>query len=338
MNSTNNLYKTSKEVIENFNCIGCGACINICPYRKLNKNNAVRIFNCNNSGGKCDLVCPKTIADTKSLTKNTSPENQTSYMGNVLKIYKSKSGKRFENLFSAKKTITALNCFILKSKVSKKILMTKTKKDLSPFPFFAESEEEIINFSKTNYCSSSPLGLVNLSKEKNYSFTGLPCQILSLAKFETLDKNFQKPFLPEIKISLFCTWSLNPEKYSNYLKKNFKNKEIKSCFINPSNKNKIFFELNDNSTAELNIDEIRKFIRKGCASCTDLTGKYSDISVGDCETDKNFNTLIIRTQKGRELVNNAVKNNYLEISDYPENTKTMLEKAAQNKSKTPSAF
>lgn len=326
MNKALSQYKSSKDVITNQECIGCGACINICPYRKLNYDSAVIIFECTNEKGKCDFVCPKTkVSNQFNQTEKASP------IGKVLKIYKSKAGTKFHDLFAEKKTVTALNCFILKSQISQKILMAKTQKDLKTIPFFAKTEDEIINFSQTNYCSSPMLEPVNLSKEPSYSFTGLPCQVLSLAKFETLDENFTKPYLPEIKISLFCTWSLIPSLYSKYLKNKFPGKKLIKSSISSPNEKKIYFEFSDHSKSEKNLEEIKHFIRNGCTSCTDLTGEFSDISVGDCETDPEFNTLIIRTSKGLDLVNNAVKNNYLEIFEYPEDTKIMLEKASVNK-------
>lgn len=326
MNSPIRKHDSSEDVILNSHCTGCGACINICPYRKLNKNGAVIVFNCSHTQGKCDNVCPMTNSQNYF-----SARDKTSPIGNILEIYRSKAGKKFKNFFTAKKTVTALNCFILNSSASKKILMTKTGKNLRPIPFFAGTEEEIINLSQTNYCSSPLLSSVNLSEENSYSFTGLPCHILSLAKFEKLDSCFQKPFLPEIKISLFCTWSLDPEGYARYLSKNFKDKKIKASYMIPGSQKKIFFEFDDGSKTEKNLDEIKPFVRKGCSICTDLTGEYSDISVGDCETDQNFNTLIIRTEKGSDLVRNAVKSSYLEIYDYPEKTRIMLENASISK-------
>lgn len=333
MNTTTGKYLSSKDVIMNHDCSGCGACTNICPYRKFGKNSPVDIFQCTEPIGRCDLVCPMTKTDHQDLQKKNLNTMDFSPLGSIIGIYKSRAGKRFKSLFTQKKTVTALNCFILKSQTSQKILTTRIDKNLKPKPFFAENEDQVINSGKTIHSTAPVLSMVNLSKEKGYSLTGLPCQILSIAKMNTLDEKFLRPVLPEIKISLFCTWGLYPDEYSNYLKKNTGKKELNNCLIPPGKEKKIIFKFSDKSSQENKLDEIKQFIRKSCSSCTDLTGEYSDISVGDCETDSAFNTLIIRTQKGLEIVNRAVQDRYLEISPYPEEALLMLKTASLNKKK-----
>jgi coenzyme F420 hydrogenase subunit beta len=333
MNTILEQYESSKDVILNNYCSGCGACINTCPYRKLNKNSAVIIFECSENHGRCDMVCPAVKTDHENLQKKFFNSISPNPMGNVIKIYKSRAGTRFQPNLTEKKTVTALNCFILNSGISKKILMTKTGKDFLPEPFFAETDDEIINSGKTIHSTSPILSLLNLSGEKNYSFTGLPCQILSIAKTEVLEKKYFKPFLPDIKISLFCTWALYPQQYSDYLQTKLENNDLKACQITSGKDKKIIFEFMDNSKKQENLDEIKKLIRKSCTVCTDLTGEYSDISVGDLETDNSFNTLIVRTVKGLELVKKAVEKNYLEIFPYPKEAQLMLETASTNKKK-----
>ncbi|MGM0417331.1 MAG: Coenzyme F420 hydrogenase/dehydrogenase, beta subunit C-terminal domain [Thermodesulfobacteriota bacterium] len=331
MNTLNGFHDKCLDIIDNGYCIGCGACINLCPYKDLSKGKAVSLFSCPENSGKCDIFCPQTKTDHGYLHKKIFNETNNNPPGKVLNIYKSRAGKKSGAGSNKKKTVTALNLFIIDSKIVKKTLLTKTDKDFTPVSFFAETQNQILNSGSTNYCSSSPIAEVNKKKEKNYAFTGLPCHIRALAKMECAKKEFKPDYLPDLKISLFCSWSLDPEKYTDYLNKNFTYSGSFSTKITSDNKPVIIFQNDSKNIIKKDLEDIRPFIRKGCALCTDLTGEYSDISVGDCENDDKYNILIARTQKGLEIINNAANSGYIEIENCPENDINLLEKACFNK-------
>ncbi|MBT3226980.1 MAG: hydrogenase, partial [Deltaproteobacteria bacterium] len=59
--------------------------------------------------------------------------------------------------------------------------------------------------------------------------------------------------------------------------------------------------------------------------------KWSDISVGALEGKSNWNTLIIRSERGEKLVNEAVAAGYLELDDFPAESLEHLRLGAGNK-------
>ena len=81
------------------------------------------------------------------------------------------------------------------------------------------------------------------------------------------------------------------------------------------------------------LDEIRPFILEACSYCIDMTAEFSDISVGLMEGRPDMNTLIIRTDRGQEIVKKAQKEGYLVISDIPRENFEHLKYAAGNKKK-----
>jgi coenzyme F420 hydrogenase subunit beta len=81
------------------------------------------------------------------------------------------------------------------------------------------------------------------------------------------------------------------------------------------------------------LTEIRQLVPEACSYCIDMTAEFSDISVGVVEGRTDMNTLIIRTDRGRELVEEAVLAEYLVLSDAPGEKLEHLRWAAGNKKK-----
>ncbi len=40
-------------------CIGCGACVDLCPYFRNHRGRTVRLFSCSLAQGRCYAACPK---------------------------------------------------------------------------------------------------------------------------------------------------------------------------------------------------------------------------------------------------------------------------------------
>ncbi len=70
----------SNELIEDvFNrdlCIGCGACVNLCPYYKSHRGKTARLFPCDLSRGRCYAygIYPMTAALWETTGKFWPPE------------------------------------------------------------------------------------------------------------------------------------------------------------------------------------------------------------------------------------------------------------------------
>jgi len=90
----------------------------------------------------------------------------------------------------------------------------------------------------------------------------------------------------------------------------------------------------DGAKQEIEIEEIRQFINPACSYCWDMTAEFADVSVGSGRAKYHgWNTMIIRTEAGVELVNLAKKKGLLEIQPIPEENVVNLRKACLNKKK-----
>jgi coenzyme F420 hydrogenase subunit beta len=85
-------------------------------------------------------------------------------------------------------------------------------------------------------------------------------------------------------------------------------------------------------------DEVQDCIREACHYCLDSTAEYADISVGSArfagswDEVRQWNQLIVRTTKGKDLVDLAVKRGVLEIREaLVESLKELKDAAAKKK-------
>jgi coenzyme F420 hydrogenase subunit beta len=82
---------------------------------------------------------------------------------------------------------------------------------------------------------------------------------------------------------------------------------------------------------EYPLGEIRELVPETCSYCVDMTSEFSDVSVGVVEGRPEMNTLIVRTPRGRRLVDEAEREGWLVVEDMPEENIRHLMWAAANK-------
>ena len=70
-----------------------------------------------------------------------------------------------------------------------------------------------------------------------------------------------------------------------------------------------------------------------CAYCLDMTSEFADISIGSVEGTEGWNTVIIRTDTGAELMEMARVKAKLEIDKLPDENLAHLKEAALLKKK-----
>ena len=79
---------------------------------------------------------------------------------------------------------------------------------------------------------------------------------------------------------------------------------------------------------QIPVDDIRPFIRPSCRVCLDMTAELSDISVGTVEGKEGWNTVIVRTAKGEDLLTRAKKAGVIEIRPLTKNNLSHLKEAS----------
>jgi len=80
-------------------------------------------------------------------------------------------------------------------------------------------------------------------------------------------------------------------------------------------------------------EDVRRFIRLSCLSCYDPLSELADVSVGSTEHDPGWNTLIVRTAKGMDMVEKARFTGDIETKAYPPDLLNVLTEAVFNRKK-----
>jgi coenzyme F420 hydrogenase subunit beta len=181
-----------------------------------------------------------------------------------------------------------------------------------PEPIILESKEDILLTTGTKYVNNPNLKVLNeLNKNQaNLAVVGVPCMMQALLKSEIY--NIGIPALNQIKyrIGIFCMESFSYEsllKICEILKVEVNN--VKKTDIN---KGKFIVYTDSGEELTVPIKEIGHLGREDCEVCFDLTSESADISIGSIGSPSGWNTVLIRTETGKELYDKLIEKNLIE--------------------------
>jgi len=326
-----------EDVLNSGRCIGCGACINLCPYFETHKGKTANLFPCTLEKGRCFAYCPKVEVDLEALTQQ---EFGQSYDGSSLGVYSTiqtaKAGpKANAGNFQSGGTVSALMDFALQQGLIDATILTD-QDGILPFPRLVTDPKDVYSCAGSKYVSAPTLSELNRAIESGYRKIGLvgtPCQTLSVAQLKSNPLNVAD-FNDSVAlvIGLFCTWSLNYRTFEPFLAAIAPIDMITKIDIPPPPA-EVLEVYTDSEKVEVPLDEVRRKVADSCAYCPDMTAEFSDLSVGVYEGQTDLNTLIIRTEVGAKLVADAEKEGYLILGELPRENLDHLTVAAENKKK-----
>ena len=322
-------------VQESGRCINCGACTALCPYFRSYNGKIAMIFPCSLTEGKCAAHCPKAEVDMDDLSLFFHGNHwEGTPLGPYRSIYKASSSESApRGIFQNGGTVSALVSFALDSGYLDSAVLTG-RKGLMPEPVIVQSAEEAVRCATSKYLAAPTLGMLNQAigeGRRHIGVVGTPCQMtaVQLIRMHHIRQEHQDDPIG-LSIGLFCTWTLEPRRFLAYLSCLTRVDDIHRMNILPPPSKTAIIE-NKEGTLELPLEEIRSFIPYGCTICPDMTAEFSDLSVGAFEDAPEWNTLIVRTEKGEEIVSRAVKKGYLTLEDMPEKSLAHLCDGAERK-------
>jgi len=308
-------------VINNQNCVLCGTCTSICPRIGMNATEPT-LLEYDPECSTCFRYCPQTYFPEEMFEKELFHENVTkSYpLGSYQKLVAAKSNnKDILQVAQNGGVVSSLLIHALDTGLIDGVLLTDRDDMWRPKPMIARTANEILSCTGSKYTIASTLSTyndaINEFKLEKIAFVGMPCQIQAVRKlqlYSPLSKEYGKFTLI---IGLYC--------YSNYsydLMKTFIQGELGISLSNIKKMDvshgKFYIYMNDTSIKEVPIKELKKFTWVSCHYCKDYTAEIADISVGSVGASKNdWNSVILRTDIGIKIFNEAVKAKKIVISD-----------------------
>jgi len=326
------------EVIDAGLCTYCGGCSGACPYMVPYKGRIVLLDNCTFTEGQCYQYCPRTFTDMDEISKKLFGESYSSEeLGNVKKVLIARSkDSAIINRAQYGGTVTALLSLAMDEGIIDASILSKMSGDKTPEPFIARNKEELLSCAGSNYMACPTLKALNsmpLGSKEKLAVVTTPCQGLSLAKMRA-DQPVNRVNVNNVKlvIGLFCTWALSPDDFFKFLKKNIDLPKVRKFDIPPPPANR-FDAKTDSDNISFSLDDVRKFIMPACAYCPDMTSEFADISVGAVEGIEGWNTIIIRTSTGEDLINTAIKKGIIETESLDAQKLSHLKEASLLKKK-----
>jgi coenzyme F420 hydrogenase subunit beta len=323
-----------KDVHEPGICGECGGCVSFCsaheikaiemsetgPPRYYNKDNCLKC-------GICYLVCPQTHILDNEL--NVKYKYKIS-IGNWTKIASSQAtSEEIRRNATDGGVVTAILMYLLDKNLINGAIVSKREGPFNRVPFFATTKEELIEAAGSHYDISQ--GVVSLEKydsfvptitklktvvssaAMNIAVVGTPCQINSIRKMQEL--SILPAHIIKYTFGLFCNlnFSFDAEARKKLEEKfDFVFDDVEKMNI----KENLIIQLKNNRVKYIDFKDVHEFARPACFACRDFSNVYADISFGGLGSKDGYTTSIIRTDLGKKVYNNALKEGY--IKEAPE--------------------
>jgi len=332
-----------RNILDEGLCTGCGACVGLCPYQVVYHDRTVQLHNCDLENGKCYAFCPRTVTDLAALRKLLfEPDVLTPEIGAVKGYYFSQAtDPELRKIAQHGATVTVLMELALAEGLIDSAIVSSRNQDFMQNGVIANDGGALRKNAGSKFTVSPTIAAFNqlVTEDKgNIGIVATPCQALALAKMRLVKEDNPRIDQLRLVVGLYCGWTLSAEKYAKLLlDKNIILESIKGMDI-PAGKNVLELYTIDGAMS-VPVDEVQDCIRDACLYCMDSTAEYADVSVGsarfpgDWEEVRQWNQLIVRTQKGKELVDLAVKRGVLEVREAPAKSLKELKDAAVKKKK-----
>ncbi len=319
-------------------CVGCGICKSVCPlgcieYRR-HKGSYIPIVEKQSciGCGKCLKICPGKGFDYVKEWNNDVPNNK--FVGGFLETYSAYS-KDTELL----KTSTSGGCVteVIKYGLASGMYEAAFCVETSAYDQMVNSkcimhEEELGSTMKSRYvpiAHTAAISYIINNPEKKIIFVGTSCAIHGLLnvirEYGLNRKNY-------LLLGLFCDRTLNYN-VVDYFSKEYCNGQLETMYFRDKGKegwpgNLTFYMKDGNkkrvsSSARTDVKDY--FQLSGCLYCYDKLNQFADISFGDDYGNKEQskacngrNSVIVRTNLGREIWENVSSNINVELQTIEE--------------------
>jgi coenzyme F420 hydrogenase subunit beta len=329
----------SKELMEDVHlrelCIGCGACVELCPYFRNYKGKTAQLFPCTLPQGRCFAYCPKVEVDLDALYRQMwNVPYEGSPLGPCREVVAAKAGPAMAaGSFQGGGAVSALMAHALKTGEVDAAALTD-REALNPQARLITRWDEVARYAGSKFMAAPTLSVLNQAVRQGYQkigVVGTPCQMLAVAQMRSNPLNKPEHHVPvALAVGLFCNWSLDARQLTGLLAERTDIAAIRGMDIPPPPADVMLLDTGE-GRFEVTLSDIKPLIPHTCFICLDMTSELADVSVGMHEGRAGWNTLIIRSERGARLVNEAVQKGFLKIEPMPAESVRHLSAAAAAK-------
>jgi len=257
-------------------------------------------------------------------------------LGNYRRVIAGQAGENMlRGSFQAGGVVSAIMASALKLHVIDASILTD-REGLVPVPRLVTDPDGVLKCATSKYMAAPTIAVLNQAIRKGFhrlGVVGTPCQVTAVTQLRSnpLSRHeFKDPV--SLVVGLFCNWALDTRRLITLLSDRVEPQKITKMDIPPPPA-EIFVLETEDGKMEIPLDEIRSQIPDGCLVCPDMTSEWADVSVGNLEGEPQWNTIIVRTEKGETSIENAVTDGWLVTKEMPRENLEHLAFAAENKKK-----
>jgi len=325
----NNQTSLVAQVLEKDRCAVCGACVNLCSdFTYDNGRIEVADPSVLDDGG-CFNYCPMGGARGEF-------EGELGRVRRIIIARSNRSDIRQKAQHGG--VVSTLIGLALTQKLVGEAVVTSGHPERPPHGIRVKKRAEVLESAGTRFAASGTVAALNeaLLEKKSHSLAlvGTPCQIKAAAAIRR-DKAGDLPFDPgriKVLIGLFCRWALDYRQLSSYVRYMIMGERAFGYDIPPPPAD-VFQIRTGFGLMAFPLNEVRPMALNACRFCDDMTSTMADVSVGAVEGLADWNTVIIRSQAGEDLVRLAESKNLLKIDELPDSDLEHLKESSDSKKK-----
>ncbi|TAK36364.1 MAG: hypothetical protein EPO21_02800 [Chloroflexota bacterium] len=229
---------------------------------------------------------------------------------------------------------TALLTFLLEQKQIDAALVTGRDAEWRPQPMIATTPAEVQAAAGSKYTAAAALSQLKPALEQftRLAFVGTPCQVASLRNLQRRQDSRYPAERIVVVLGLFCAESFT---YGERGVRGIAQWVESDLGIPLTSATRFDIKKNNLLVSDAErtegrpLGEIRDLSWPICHSCQDFTAELADISIGAVGSKADENTLLVRSARGAELVEQAREQGILELGEV--RSFAILEKIAQDK-------
>jgi coenzyme F420 hydrogenase subunit beta len=293
----------------------------------------VKLHDCDLAEGRCFSYCPRTEVDWNEIHRSLfGTDYEDVELGTARRIVMARARDRYwKKRAQNGGVVSALIDLALREGMIQAAVLTHRDTELLPQGHVVKRREEILACAGSSYVSGPTLEALNRGPwkgDERIGVVGLPCQVLALGRMKVSSLEKRTPIERlALVIGLFCTWALAYEPFMAFLKERFGGRSVGKLDITPPPERLLHVRV-EGEIHQVPLDEIRPFIQPSCQVCVDMTSEFSDLSLGTVEGEEGWNTVVIRTGRGEELMKRAETGRVLEARALPDDKLRHLKEAS----------
>ncbi len=334
-------------------CLGCGACVSVCPQGALSLVNILddglrpkadheKCARC----GDCIKVCPGVNIEAPAIDEAVVRELRRAW-GPVLEVWEGYAADPEIRLLGSSggvATALSLSC-IEKMRMQGVLHIGAAPEDpLANVPVISRDRNELLKRTGSRYAPAGPcsgFGLLN-GDGTPFVFAGKPCDVVALRQWQALRRETAGRIA--VAISIFCAGTPSTRGSLRMLEKlgvtPDQVAELRYRGCGWPGRATVKTKGGSNADHSMTYQEawgdiLSKHTQFRCRLCPDSTGELADISCGDPwyrqiePGDPGRSLVLVRTTAGREVLHDAMASGYVhlepaEASTLPRSQQSLL--------------